>query len=357
MIKTNAGKWLAAFLALVLVAAVLLGAVAYVIDPFFQFRVRDHVYMLRGWFVDSGLIENYNYDTLIVGSSMTQNFDMNLFRSELGVRPLHVGMGGIRANEIQKLIALAYETGKADRFYVCVDLHMFSTDDGTSHYPEYLFRKDILSRLRYLFSYEVWFRYIPIDIVFMVLDLFGVKLPEKIENNRSVDKLEDWRLDFPETSVGEAAVLKNYVEKQYSVSEVDVTDLFQRMKKKIDSFLEGFSLDRGSHVFFFPPYSELFWIDARNSGYFEVYLQAKQYFVEQVTKQNAVVFDFQSAECTLDLRNYRDTTHYLPAVNDWMVRCFANGDYRVTPENFGRLLEKQRKNLDNFRIPGAADLQ
>lgn len=70
--------------------------------------------MLSGWFVGGGLIENYDYDTLIVGSSMTQNFDMDVFRNELGVKPLHVGLGGIRISEINELMYVAYNAEKAN---------------------------------------------------------------------------------------------------------------------------------------------------------------------------------------------------------------------------------------------------
>ena len=92
----NAKKWVLIFLSLTLAILIGLAAIAYIIDPFFQFRVRDNTYKLSSWFVSSGLIENYDYDTLIIGSSMTQNFTMDVVREELGVHPLKIGIGGIR---------------------------------------------------------------------------------------------------------------------------------------------------------------------------------------------------------------------------------------------------------------------
>lgn len=86
-------------LAMVLVLITLLSTVMYIIDPFFQFRVRDNTYLITGGFVCGGLIKNYDYDTLILGSSMTQNFDMDVFREEHGGKPLHVGIGGLEYEE------------------------------------------------------------------------------------------------------------------------------------------------------------------------------------------------------------------------------------------------------------------
>ena len=195
MDKPNAGKWIVSFFSIVLVALSLLSAIAYIVDPFFQFRVRDNSYKLSEWFVSSGLIENYDYDTLIIGSSMIQNFDMNVFRNELGAKPLHIGLSGIRLPEIAQLMNLAYDVNKSENYYICVDLSVFTRDDTESRYPEYLLKKDILSRFRYLLSYEVWFRYIPVDVGFVLLDLMKVNLPEKFAYNKSVDRLGDWRLD------------------------------------------------------------------------------------------------------------------------------------------------------------------
>ena len=340
-------KWILSFFALTLIVLLLLSAAAYAIDPFFQFRVRDHSYILNGWLVGSGLIENYDYDTLILGSSMTQNFDMDDFRDRLGVKPLHVGLGGIELAEIDRLINLAYEAPHADQFFVCVDLSHFTNDAGESRYPEHLLKKDLLSRLRYLLSYEVWFRYIPVDVGLMALDRLGVQLPAKFEYSRSIDRLEDWRLDFPET--GKQVVLDNYIHGRYSVSEVDTASLYERMTAHIDAYLQVFRFEKGRHVFFFPPYSSLYWCDAQESGYYDAFLRAKRYFVEQAAQYGAEIYDFQSADLTLNLDNYKDTTHFLPVVNSWMVACFASGEYLVSEDNYLMYQEKLNENTNSFR--------
>lgn len=346
-------KWILGFFAIVLAAVLVLSAAAYAIDPFLQFRVKDNTYLLRGWFVDSGLIENYDYDTLIIGSSMVQNFDMELWREKLGGKPLHIGMGAITAKEIGRLMDLAYEANRADTYYVCVDQYLLSSDSDVNHFPEHLLRKDLLSRLRYLLSYEVWSRYIPVDLALVALDRLGITLPEKIAAKKSIDKLGDWRLDFPPGTTGREAVLRYYQKREYSVSAVNTEGLDQRMKAKIDAFLDRFSYDRGKHVFFFPPYSSLFWCDARIDGYFDAYVQTKLYFAEEAAKRGAAVYDFQGADCTLDLDNYRDTTHYLPVVSDWIIGCFASGDYLVTKVNAASLQETLKENTDRFRNENA----
>ena len=161
-------RWISAFFVIVFTIMMTLSGLAYIVDPFFQFRVKDNSYILNGWFVGSGLIKNYEYDTLILGSSMAQNFDMDLFREKLNVNPLHVCLGKINSIEVNELIQLAYETGKAERYYICVDMYAFSSDADTSRNPSYLLKSDLLSKIHYLLSYEPWFRYIPVDISFTI---------------------------------------------------------------------------------------------------------------------------------------------------------------------------------------------
>lgn len=136
----------------------------------------------------------------------------------------------------------------------------FTGDVSESRYPKHLLKKDILSRMRYLLSYEVWFRYIPVDVSFMVLDWVGVKIPIKFEYSKSIDKLEDWWLDYPLT--GEKVVLDNYLNNRFAVSKVDTENLYERMVAHIDEYLENFDYEKGKHTFFFPPYSSLYWCDA-----------------------------------------------------------------------------------------------
>ena len=339
-------RWIVSFFVVVLAAALLFGSIAFLFDPFMQFRIRDNTYMLSGWFVAPGLIQNYDYDTLILGSSMTQNFNMDTFREALGVNPLRIGLGGIRSVEIAELADLAYQSGKANTIYISTDLSQFTNNTKVSRNLKYLMDDDLLSRCRYLFSYEVWFRYIPTDLALMTLDFAGVKLPQKFAHKRSIDHLEDWYLDM---EFGEEVVIHNYKTGQFQVSDVETEDLYARMISNMNEFLDSFQYDSAQHVFFFPPYSSLCWTYAQDNDYFEEYLLAKEYFIAQATARGAIVYDFQSADFTMDLNNYKDTTHYSPEINDWIVSCFASGEYRVTNENAAALQEKLVENTNAFR--------
>lgn len=340
-----AKRWLIIFLSIFLAAVTVIGMTAYLVDPFYQFRYEDRTYFNNtAKFPGPGLVKNYEYDTLIVGSSMTQNFDMELFRQELGVEPLHIGIGGMGLDELLSYIMLCERTGKCDNYYIGIDQYML-TDSIDFITPEYLFNDDPVSALRYLFSYESWFRYIPLDVVLSVISRMSVTMPDKLQQAKNIDYLGNWENDY---TFGEDVVIKNYLNNNYGVSSVETDDLYLRMTMQTDKLFEQLPGDKTRYRFFFPPYSVLFWYDAQNDGYIEEYLQIKQYFVEKAQMYGIEVYDFQSAEFVFDLNNYKDITHYSGEINDWMVQCFAQGLYLADNESIEKSNAKIISGIEVF---------
>ena len=115
----TAKSWLNSFLALLLAAILILSSAVYIIDPFYRFRYCSNSYFNNtAKFPGPGLVRNYEYDTLILGSSMTQNFDMDLFRQKLGGTPLHIGIGGMGLEELLAYVQLAETVGKCTDYYI-----------------------------------------------------------------------------------------------------------------------------------------------------------------------------------------------------------------------------------------------
>ena len=134
---------------------------------------------------------------------------------------------------------------------------------------------------------------------------------------------------------------------------LETAGLYERMTAHIDEYFSHFNFENGEHVFFSPPYSSLFWCDTQRAGYFDIYLRAREYFVRSALRHGAAVFDFQSAEITADLDNYRDIKHYRPEITDLMVGWFATGEYIVTEENFPEYQQKLTENTERFRKENA----
>lgn len=51
----------------------------------------------------------------------------------------------------------------------------------------------------------------------------------------------------------------------------------------------------------------------------------------------------------MDPDYYKDTTHFSPQINDWMVECFVKEDYIVTDKNIEELQQNLINNTETFR--------
>lgn len=331
-------KWLTSFLCVFLAAAMLVGIAVWLVDPFYQFRYRENSYIKNtAMFFGPGLVKNYDYDTLLLGSSMCQNFHMDVMRSELNCEPIHVGIGGIGLDEILDYIALSEKVGRCENYYIGLDQYMLATPQKFNT-PEHLFRDDPLAVLRYMFSYEVCFRYLPLGMAMTAVSATGVELPGKFQRAMDIDYLGNWENDF---TYGADFVIRRFIDASYSVSEVELDGLSQRMKENADKLFQNLPGDKSRYHIFFPPYSVLFWSDAAQKGYFEEYQDAKRYVLQRAEEYGIEVYDFQAQDFVSDLNIYKDSTHYGSQINDWMVGCFASGecllDAQTLEENIAAL--------------------
>lgn len=342
----NIRNWIKSFFAGVLVFIFLISVIMYIVDPFFQYRVRDNQYLLSARFVSAGLIKNYDYDTLVLGSSMTQNFNMERFRNELGNRPLHIGLGGMKNSEMLELIRLAESVNKASAYYLCIDLNGFVSNDEGELYG-YLLKDDLLSKLRYSLSFEAWVRYIPIDISLSFFKELGVSLPYKVTSSMSIDDLDNWNDDY---EFGKNIVLNNYKNSLFSVSKINTNNLLNTMKVNIDMFFTNLQTNNKAINLFFPPYSALYWANSEKEGYLDSYLAAKRYFVEKAIAKGYNVFDFQSVDLTLNLDNYKDTTHYKQEINDYMIDCFASLENKLNLNLINDYEVRLKSNIEKIKL-------
>ena len=339
-------QWLRRFLALVLAVLAILAALVYLIDPYYHYRAYDHKYKLDKIFSVPGVVKNYDYDTIIIGSSMTQNFDMDSFRRELGQNPIKATLGGMDWPEMAALLQLAQDAGHAETYYLCIDSSLLSSDEEEQRFPEYLMDDNPLNDYRYFWGYEVWMRFIPLNLALMTADKLGIALPQRFQDARSIDKMSEWAYRY---TFSKEQVLKLYANSgNGGASNVDMTAVSADPMAQCQKLLDSLDLSRGNMVLFFPPYSALFWYDMEQAGRLERYFEVKRYFIQHFSAySNVTIFDFQGADFTTDLDNYMDMTHFSPQISDELVHCFATGEYRIEPE---QVSETEARILQNIEI-------
>ena len=351
-------KWVLRTIAFSLAALVIIAAVAFLFDPFMQYRVTDYKYFLRSRYVNPGIIKNYPYDTVVIGSSMMQNFNMQSFRDKLDCDPIKVTIGGISMNEILELIGLINRQNKAQKMYMSTDLYLLNSISATDRMriPRHLLDDNFINDYKYLLGYETWMRFIPVNIVINAMYLLGMDIPDKIYQSTDIDYIEYWNDDF---TFGEDIVINYYLRTRNSVAVADndndyvgdlsnVNALYDRMVLRFNEFAETIDTEK-EYVFYFSPYSALFWYQAKKDGYFDIYQDVKIYMINILSEMgNVTVHDFQSMPSISDLSIYKDLRHYNAQINEYMIDCFANGDYIVDAQTIVASIEKLRALVTQF---------
>lgn len=82
----NSKKWIKILLILCVFGVGFVGGVNYLVDPFQQYRVKTFypIAFKNERYQNAGLAKNFNYDSLILGTSMTENFLIDKVENDLG---------------------------------------------------------------------------------------------------------------------------------------------------------------------------------------------------------------------------------------------------------------------------------
>lgn len=325
-------KWVTTTISLFLVMLLILGSITFVVDPLYQYRYDENDnYYLNSKFSCAGLIKNYPYDSVMLGSSMTQNFDPDVFEKKMGLDLLKVNIGGMTVPETCFYLEYINRHSDCKKVFFSVDLQRFATppDEAEFNIPQYLIN-GYEDDYRYLLGSEVYTRFLPVDLLIKGLEIANIEIPYSFEKATDIDELGSWYEDY---SYGEDVVLNHLQTNGFGAYDIEAKGLGASVNENIDLLIETLSaLDKDTeYILFFPPYSSLFWVYAKQNGIFEIFCDAKERIFELAQElENVTIFDFHNLELTADFENYRDISHYTKDINDYLVECFADGTGIVT---------------------------
>ena len=155
-------QWFGIWLFAVLGALTAIGCWIVRIDPFFHYHKPDterYFYVLDSERnQNDGITRQFDYDALITGTSMTENFKTSELEDLFGVRAVKVPASGGTFKEINDIVrrALQYQP-KLKLVVRGLDLnHVFSAPDSLRQdlgkYPEYLYDNNLFNDVEYVLN-------------------------------------------------------------------------------------------------------------------------------------------------------------------------------------------------------------
>jgi hypothetical protein len=344
-------RYLALYLAfVVLFGALVPAAINFVIDPYQYFR--------QAWYTPRfstnerwqlpGLARVYFYDTIILGTSMAQNFYPSAVEAAIGGQVLKLAMSGSTVHEQSLLFEVARRTGQvkrvlwsldemqcqgpADRVNASVDFPYFLYEGGPRAWAGYLLNASMLKT--------------SLDIA---LSWPQRRPPGPIavpDDFNSFDR--SYRFDR------ERAIAHYMVAREAVVAPpLDVADMLESCAVNVIG-----PIRRNPTIAFdviLPPYSILLWKleQERNPARLRQWLAFSTEFIERlVTLRNVRVFDFRDVvEITHDLDHYKDMTHFDAFVARYIAGAIAAGRHQVDPTDPAASLRRLESQIVSYQVP------
>lgn len=310
-------------------------------DPFFQYHkpLSSLNYVIDNQLTQNpGMIKHFDYDSIILGSSMTVNFNTDLFAETLNLNTIKLSVNAAYPKDIATMLSLVQKRhGNIDTVFLGIDPSTYHAAPETTAYPypEYLYDSNPFNDVSYLFNKDVILSYI---------------LKPQIQKTNT--KLNEVYWSWPYMQYGKEAVAKTYSAPEIIGASVPADAYLENtvfnMQNYILPYIEKMSDTR--FVIFFPPYSILYWYNHMAEGNIE----ARMAEIVQITEMlleypNVQIFYFQNDfDYITDFDNYCDYTHYSHEMNDFMTYCFADGSRQLTAENYKELLLEMQSRLLSF---------
>lgn len=319
------------YLITVMVLSLFIGGFNWIVDPYQFYRKAFYspVFNENQRYQNPGLAKNYEYDTVIIGSSHTENFSPGYINNRLGFNTLKLSISGSSAREQYLILQKAIETSKVKNVIWGVEYRSFNggpyrvSDKGD--FPYYLYHENLFSHTRYLLSLDTFW--------FSIKALLGI-------GHSDLETLYAWNDSF---SFSESRVLKAWDRERLQSKtgkRTDVASDFNDIHQSIKVNLEEIVRNNQSIDFylFFPPYSILAFV-AEYSYERDVYeenLKFKEDVIGSLLEyDNVYIYDFQHLKyITHDLNNYKDLGHYSKEINEYIIDSLSSGEHLVTRDNY-----------------------
>ncbi len=328
----NSKKWTIGLLISVLILLIAAGSVTVVIDPFFHFHgpLPQLTYPIDSErYQNDGIVRHFDYNAIITGTSMTENFKASEMDSLFGVNTVKVCFSGTTYTEVTRNLERAIQANPNIRMILSSMEGWYLFDEkglmrSDAALPEYLYDQNPLNDVSYVLNKEVLFQY--------TARVIGHTLEGAPTTN--FDDYSSWHASF-----GREVALAAYDRPPKADFQGPFTDAEQQ--NLIESLTEN-SVEMARRnpqiqfYYFFPPYSVLTWDMYNQYGELERQLQAYT-LASQILLQeeNIHLFAFfDDFETVTNLDNYIDGGHYSPDINSKILQRMALGENELTLDNY-----------------------
>lgn len=328
---------------------VLLLAVVLFFDPFYQY----HTSLFGPEVLNDrdnqmpGTIRNFDYDSVIIGTSLMENCNTAYLDNAYGIKTLKVVRAGSPNSDLLYYMNMVHEVKakkntELKKVFWCMDVNELTTDTAPTlrkgnDTPWYLHTKSPLDDVTYLCNKEIILKTIPKNLMFAKS---GINTGENAYN---------WARD-KDFSVAKAMTAYTRPSKDSFRPMADFSEEIPVIQANISNTVaEVNAHPETEYIFFYPPHSIIWW----DSAYVNGLLDRDYYVIEESMKAfldcpNAKVYFYMDMDEILDLDNYMDMVHFIPEMNQAELEGIVNEKGRVTKATLPEYINSIKNLVDEI---------
>ena len=338
-------KWNILVIAGTFVCLAMIGLLTIFVDPFFHYHgpVEGLSYELleeNSRYQNDGIARHFEYDALITGSSMTQNFKTTTMDQVFGVQSIKVAYSGARYKEINEALERAFEANPDIRIVVRgLDFAMLVSDKDAVRkdyeYPTYMTNDNVFDDVSYLFNKDILLNHTVETLWYTMsggetttIDAYGSLHDDFTFGKESV--LASYAVEVPQ---------RGFVRELTEEERVMITEnLEQNVLQLARAYPET------TFYLFFPPYSIGYWDEMNSYNEVPFMLDAQELAIELLLEEpNIKLYCFwDNFDMICNLDNYFDSLHYGEWINDDILHWMYGEEYLLTKDNYQEHMDKLR---------------
>lgn len=306
-------------------------------DPFFQYH--KPLPGLKAVLTDKeyqciGSLRNFDYDSVIVGSSVCENYYNGWFDQGFDCTSIKAIRSYGATADLCYLMDVAFENQDLKYIFYNLDPSSLTAEPQTTYEltgcPMYLYDQNYMNDVEYWLNKGVLLEKVP----YLIANSFMGDYDEN--NSYNWAQWKEFNSDM---------ILGLYIRKP-SVEEMKAPDSYQDLCSKNLELLTSRIEAHPETTFyvFVPPYSMLWWDNLYREGDTEAYLyNMEQAMATLLNYDNVEFYYFQNDKDVItNLENYMDTLHFSPEINEYICNSLIEDTHHITSENYQQEIESMR---------------
>ncbi|CAJ99973.1 hypothetical protein [Helicobacter acinonychis] len=338
------------------------GLFNYAIDPFLYFRkakypIDWHERVGGSLLPFEGVVKHYSYDSLLIGSSISLNFNLKDIHNLLGLKkPIKLTASGINIKEVLPLLSFAFKHQPVDT--IAMDLALLrwgSSHKRSKYFFEYPY---FIGSFVYLYNFRVF------ENAFFYFSTNYLKIKEK-----SFCKLDSWLqvydfcnsvlnrydFDFMFNHNNPYDYTLHNVKKSYLSALKNPNELVwdeegtHKVTKQLEDFIQQ---HRDKHFILWTRTDSLLKYKVPSHTILINNLNIIHNALKTLLKYpNVEIHDLRTMPFTKEIERYKDIGHYDPIGSKEVLQAIASKKYLLNQNNIDAFNQKLIQMIENYQIP------